>query len=187
VCSCLTTSSGAASARRGTGPGGEALWLQRPLWLRCPTANGEEAAPRFRCFSGTLQVFCMSVAKVDRDLANVARVVHVCCKYMFLMFHLFFRCTLQVCLSRYCICFTYTLQVFYLDIAYVYNVFKCFIRMFQVFHLSSDVCYKCCIWMFQKQTPRGVRWGSDAAWGRVGRRRRMWSGGTPGTRRMSEH
>jgi hypothetical protein len=29
--------------------------------------------------------------------------------------------------------------------------FKCFRSMFQMFHLPSDVCCNCCIWMFQKQ------------------------------------
>ena len=37
-----------------------------------------------------LQVFYMDVAKVDRDIAYVAMVVHVCYKLMFPMFHLFF-------------------------------------------------------------------------------------------------
>jgi hypothetical protein len=49
------------------------------------------------------------------------------------------------------------LQVFYLDVAYVCNgfyvfsgvFFKCFRSMFQVFHLSSFLCCKCYIWMFQ--------------------------------------
>jgi hypothetical protein len=73
----------------------------------------------------------------------------------------FFRRTLQVCLSRCCICFTHMLQVFYLNVAYVLQWFfkcfihvffcKCFRRMFHTFHLSSDVCCKCCILMFQKQ------------------------------------
>jgi hypothetical protein len=35
-------------------------------------------------------VFYMDVAKVDWDVAHVAMVVHVCCKPMFSMFHLFF-------------------------------------------------------------------------------------------------
>ena len=42
---------------------------------------------RFKCFRyfiGMLQVFHM-------DVANVAMVVHVCCKLLFLMFHLFFQ------------------------------------------------------------------------------------------------
>ena len=44
----------------------------------------------FRCFSGMLQVFQMDVAKLDRDVAYIAMVVHVCCKDLFPMFHLFF-------------------------------------------------------------------------------------------------
>ena len=64
---------------------------------------------------------------------------------------------LQVCLSECCIYFTHILHVFYLDVAYIlqwlFQVFlcvfcKCFRRMFQVFHLSSEACYKCLIWMF---------------------------------------
>ena len=80
----------------------------------------------FRCFRGMLQVFYIDVAKVDRDVPYVVMVVHVCCKRMFLMFHLFFRCMLQVFLSGCCICFTHMLQVFYLNVAYVAMVFKCF-------------------------------------------------------------
>ena len=59
---------------------------------------------------------------------------------------------LQVCLFRCCICFTHMLQVFYLNVAYVFQVFfmcfcKCLKCMFEVFHLPSDICCKCCIWM----------------------------------------
>jgi hypothetical protein len=43
----------------------------------------------FKCFIGTLQVFHVDVAKVDRDVAHVAMAIHVCFKYMLLMFHLF--------------------------------------------------------------------------------------------------
>jgi hypothetical protein len=64
------------------------------------------------------QMFRMDVAKVDRDVAHVAMVVHIYCKCMFQMFNLFFIRTLEVSI-RYCICFTRILQVFYLDIAYV--------------------------------------------------------------------
>jgi hypothetical protein len=39
-------------------------------------------------------MFHTDVAKVDRD---VAMVVHVCCKSMSPLFHLFFRCMLQAC------------------------------------------------------------------------------------------
>jgi hypothetical protein len=34
--------------------------------------------------------FHTDVAKVDQDVAHVAMVVHVCCKLLFSMFHLFF-------------------------------------------------------------------------------------------------
>jgi hypothetical protein len=64
------------------------------------------------CFIGTLQLFHADVAKVDQDVAYVAMVVHVCCKGLSPMFHL---------------CFIWMLQVYYLDIAYVFAIiFKCF-------------------------------------------------------------
>jgi hypothetical protein len=63
------------------------------------------------------------------------------------MFHLFSRRMLQVCLSGCCICFTHMLQVYYLDVAYVCNVFQVFFQVFQmhVSSVSSDffVRYKC--------------------------------------------
>ena len=49
----------------------------------------------------------------------------------------FFRRTLQVCLFGCCICFTHMLQVFYLDVAYV------FVMAFQVF----SVFFKCFIYL----------------------------------------
>jgi hypothetical protein len=62
-------------------------------------------------------VFHMGVAKVDLD---VAIVVHVCCKLLFLMFYLFFRCVCCKCV--------------YLDVAYVsQNIYKCFIWMQRMF------------------------------------------------------
>jgi hypothetical protein len=102
-----------------------------------------------------LQVFRMGVAKVDRD---VAMVVHVCCKCLFPIFHLFFRYMLQVCLFRYCICFTYTLQVFYLDVAYVCNVFKCFICLLPYVTSVASRCFKskCRVGSGVAQTPCGV-------------------------------
>jgi hypothetical protein len=45
----------------------------------------------FICFRGMLQVFHMDVSKVYRDVAHVAMIVHVCCKRLFQMFHLFFQ------------------------------------------------------------------------------------------------
>jgi hypothetical protein len=98
-----------------------------------------------------LQVFHADAAKLDWDIANVAMVVHIICsKLLFSKFHLFFRRTLQVCLFGCCICFTYMLQVFYLDVAYilqwfssvlvfqmhVLSVSSAFRRMLQVLHLN---------------------------------------------------
>jgi hypothetical protein len=74
-----------------------------------------------------LCVFCMDVAKVNRDVAMVA---HVCCKSLFPMFHLFFKRMLQVCLFRCCIYFTHMLRVLYLDVAYVCNDFQVFSGVF---------------------------------------------------------
>jgi hypothetical protein len=123
---------------------------------------------------GMLQVLYIDVAKVDRDVTHVVMTIHVCFKCMFQIFHRFQTYIVSV-LSRCCktrsgCCilqayvssvfrFSYIcLQVFHLDTAYVCNVFsnvlrrfrKCFIRLFQVFHLYSFVCYNCCSWMFQK-------------------------------------
>ena len=123
-----------------------------------------------KCFRCMFQVFYTDVAKVDQDVAYVAMVVHVCCRRLFLMFYLFFRCMLQVCLSgccrtgsaestsqiyitqvclsRYCICFTHMLQVFYLDVAYVCNGFLVFSGVFASVSLSSFVCCNNCLRMF---------------------------------------
>jgi hypothetical protein len=72
-------------------------------------------------------VFHTDVAKVDRDIVHVVMVVRVCCKLLFSRFHLFsfdvyYKCVyLEVAYV-----FTQMMQAFYLDIAYVYNGFKCF-------------------------------------------------------------
>jgi hypothetical protein len=74
--------------------------------------------------------------KVDRNVAHVAMVVHVRCELLFSMFYQFFS---DVC----CKCvyldvayaFTHMMQVFYLDVAYVYNGFKYFYKCFQL-HVS---------------------------------------------------
>ena len=99
-------------------------------------------------------------------------VVHVCCKRLSPIFHLFFQTMLQVCLSGGYICCTYMLQVFHTnvvkvdrDVAYVAMVVhiyckllfpmfhqsyvaNVFIRMLHIFH--TYVSYICCvrfIWM----------------------------------------
>jgi hypothetical protein len=90
----------------------------------------------FRYFKGMMQLLHMNVAKVYRDVAHVAylaSVTEVCCKRLFKMFYLFQMYVVATSvLSGYCICFTYMLQEFYLDVAYV-----------------SHICSKCFIWMCQ--------------------------------------
>jgi uncharacterized CHY-type Zn-finger protein len=44
----------------------------------------------FRCFRDMLQVFHMDIAKIDRDVAHVAMVVHAYCKRPF-QIHLLFQ------------------------------------------------------------------------------------------------
>jgi hypothetical protein len=93
----------------------------------------------FQMFQGYVASVSYGVAKVDRDVVYVVMVVHVYCKLLFLMFHLFFQMyvtsvfiwTLHI--SRIC------LQVFYLDVAYVLLWFQVFFRCL------TDVRCKCCI------------------------------------------
>jgi hypothetical protein len=95
----------------------------------------------FQMFSDMLQVFHMDVAEVERDVAKcsggilqvfqrhvtsifymeVTYVLHICCKSMSEMFQLFqsyaaisvFMLQVASVLSRYCICFTHILQVYF--------------------------------------------------------------------------
>jgi hypothetical protein len=75
-----------------------------------------------------LQVFNADVVKVDMDVAYFAMVVHVCCKLLFLMFHMFFQtCVASVfiwmlhmfhtyvatVLSGCCVCFTIVFECFF--------------------------------------------------------------------------
>jgi hypothetical protein len=68
------------------------------------------------CVLNVLQVFYTDVAKVDWDVTHVVKVVNVCCKLLFSMFHLFFDVFCK------CICLdvayvsAHMMQVFYLDI-----------------------------------------------------------------------
>ena len=101
----------------------------------------------FQMFQRYIVAFHADVVKIDRDIIMV---VHVCCKLMFTMFYLFFQTYVvsvfiwmlhifhthvSSVLSGCCICFSMVSSVFA-------SVFRC---MFQVFHLPSDVCCKCCI------------------------------------------
>jgi hypothetical protein len=82
-------------------------------------------------------VLYIDVAKVDRDVAHVVMVIHICFKCMSQMFHLF-QTNLQVfCLDvekvDLDVAYTCMLQ------AYISSVFRCFIRMF------TSVLSGCCI------------------------------------------
>ena len=96
------------------------------------------------------------VAKVDRDDAFVAMVLHICCKLLSSMFHSFFRRILQVCLSGCCICFhIYVASVLSeccVCFAMVSSVFQVFLQVFQMHisnvSLSLNIYCNCCILMF---------------------------------------
>jgi hypothetical protein len=85
-----------------------------------------------------LQRQYMYVASVCSNVSPVFS--EACCKYVYL--------NIAYVSHIYCKCFylgvTYVLQVFF-------TFFNCFRYMFQVFHLSSDVCCKYFIQMFQKK------------------------------------
>jgi hypothetical protein len=89
-------------------------------------------------------VFRRDVAKVDSDVAHIVMVVHLCCKLLFSMFHLFFS---NIC----CKCiyldvayvFKRMMQVFYLDewmLCMFYDGFKCFSG---IFASHSNACFIC--------------------------------------------
>jgi hypothetical protein len=68
----------------------------------------------------------MDVVKVDRDITYVAMVVHVCCKLLFLMFHLFFSDVYYKCV--------------YLDVAYISHICcNCLSRFAYTMVSSSEV------------------------------------------------
>jgi hypothetical protein len=100
--------------------------------------------------------FDVDVPKEDRDVAYAAIAVHVCCKLLFHMFHLFvqtyvasvfiwmlhtFHTYAAIVLFGCCICFTHMLLVFYLDVAYVLQCFfKCFSSAFASVSEASFIC-----------------------------------------------
>jgi hypothetical protein len=100
-------------------------------------------------------MFYTDVAKVDQDVVYVAMVVHICCKSMSPMFHLFFKRMLQACLFECCICFhTYVASVFIWMLCMFCNGFQVFFTnvsdtCFKYF-ICLSICCKCCIRMFSK-------------------------------------
>ena len=100
-----------------------------------------------------LQVFCINVAKVDRDavkvdwdIAHVAMAIHVCFKCMFQIFHLF-QTNVAGVLSG---CCKKDLDVVYTCMlrAYVSSVFRYFIRMFASVSSRFCICLQCCSSVF---------------------------------------
>jgi hypothetical protein len=84
-------------------------------------------------FKDMLQVFYMDAAKVDLDVAYVVMVIHVCCKYLFKMFHLLQTYVASV-LSGYCIC----CSSYNIYCKHMFQMFIYFRRMLQqVFHVAS--------------------------------------------------
>jgi hypothetical protein len=102
-------------------------------------------------------VFSADVAKADRDVAYVVTIIHVCCKYMFPMFHLSFQTYVASVFIRMLQMFhTYVASVLS-SLTYVCSFFKCFHVFLHVFqaHVSnasaiSYVYCNCFIWMSQK-------------------------------------
>jgi hypothetical protein len=71
-------------------------------------------------------VFHMAVAKIDRDVAYIAKCsrgvfLEACCKHLFKMFHLFQK---------------YVVSVFYLNVVYVSQI--CCKSVFEMFHLFQS-------------------------------------------------
>jgi hypothetical protein len=112
-----------------------------PLWRATAAIPSGTSAPALRCVlrkkceMRTFQVFQMNVAKIDRDVAYVAMVVHVCCKRLFLMFHLCFR--------------TYVASVFIWMLYMFYIYASVFIWMLSMFAIVTRVfrcfckCFRC--------------------------------------------
>jgi hypothetical protein len=157
------------SLRKPHGDGVSELWMN--LWSICFKC--------FRCFIGMLQVFHMDVAKVDGGCCICCnRCTHMLQTSVPNVSSVFFTRMLQVCLSGCCICFTYMLQVFYLDVAHVCNGFKCFSCIFasvsytyfkSFIYLQTYVVSIACIWMWtccnscEKRRGRGPRVGTRNA------------------------
>jgi hypothetical protein len=72
-------------------------------------------------------MFYMDVAKVYRDVAHVAMAVHVCCKRLFQMFHLFLDvcCNIAYVSHISCKCFMWMLHMFLMTFFKCFDVFFC--------------------------------------------------------------
>ena len=82
-----------------------------------------------------LPMFHSDVVKVDQDIVYVAMVVHVCCKNLSSMFHLFFHMYVASV-------FIWMLHMFHTYVACVLLI--CCVCL-QWFSSVSDACFKCFI------------------------------------------
>jgi len=101
-----------------------------------------------------LHLFHMDVSKVYLGMLHRLHMLHLfqrhvvsicfeCFRCFRCMFHLcFFERMLQVCLRGCCLCFTHTLHVFYLDVAYGCNGFQVFSGVFRVFHKHVSTAFR---------------------------------------------
>jgi hypothetical protein len=90
-----------ASGRYQVAPPSSAASWPEPAIPRSTLSRPEEEGQtthvsrvRFKCFRCSIsmfQLFHVDVVKVYRDVAYVIMLAHVCCKLLFLMFHLFFQ------------------------------------------------------------------------------------------------
>jgi hypothetical protein len=83
-------------------------------------------------------VFHMDVAKIDRDVAYVSMIVHVCFKLLFPMFHLFFKMYVASM-------FIWMLGMLHTYIASVFIWMLCMdLQWFSsIFHVFLQVCIIC--------------------------------------------
>jgi hypothetical protein len=92
----------------------------------------------FNCFKNMFKCFRMDLTKVNRDVAYVAIVVHVCYECLLSMFYLFSTYVASV-LSWCCVClqwflsFFMSLQAFQTHVSNVSTVFR---RILRVLHLN---------------------------------------------------
>ena len=82
-------------------------------------------------------MFRMDALKIDRDVAYVVMVVHICCKRLFQMFHLLFQTYVaSVLIWMLHICFAHILQEYVCNV-FVVSVLCCN----KSFHVASCKCF----------------------------------------------
>jgi hypothetical protein len=102
----LVPLAGKGGLRHRSSPPGRS-WLRAMLCFKCFWMFFRHVASLyfkcFSCFRCIFQLFHTDVANVDRDFSYVAIVVHVCCKSLSPIFHLFFLYTYIASVSDTCL------------------------------------------------------------------------------------